>query len=49
MWRFSALLLALTTLVAPTERSNGRATSIAADSLSGRWDIVVRTESGNAP
>ena len=49
MWRFSALLLALTTFVAPTERSNGRATSIAADSLNGRWDIVVRTARGNAP
>ena len=49
MWRFSALLLALTTFVTATERLDGRATSIAADSLNGRWDIVVRTPRGNAP
>ena len=49
MWRFSALLLTLATLFTPADRSNTRTNSAAADSLDGRWDIVIRTATGSAP
>ena len=49
MWRLSALLLALATVITPADHSSPRAASLAADSLGGRWDIVIRTAHGNAP
>lgn len=49
MWRFSALLLTLATFFTPADRPSTRATNVAADSLDGRWDIVVRTSSASAP
>ena len=49
MLRLSALLLAFATLITPAGHSDARATSLAPDSLPGRWDIVVKTAHGNAP
>ena len=49
MLRLSALLLAFATFITPADHSAPRATSLAADSLNGRWDIIVRTAHGSAP
>src|SRR6476659_9396773 len=49
MWRLSALLLAFATFITPTDDPTPRPATLAADSLNGRWDIVVRTARGNAP
>ena len=49
MWRITALLLTLATFISPTGYSSGEPNRLAADSLGGRWDIVIRTARGNAP
>ena len=49
MWRLSALLLVLATAITPDGHSSPSAKSLAADSLNGRWDIVIRTARGSAP
>jgi hypothetical protein len=49
MWRLSALLLVLATAITPDGHSSPSAKSLAADSLTGRWDIVIRTARGSAP
>ena len=49
MWRFTAVLLALATVITPSNRPTPSADTLAADSLPGRWDIVIRTARGSAP
>ena len=49
MWRFSALLLAVASSLSPTDHSGPAAGRAAADSLNGRWDIVIKTAHGSAP
>ena len=49
MLRLYGLLLAFATAITPSDRPSTGTTSIAADSLNGRWDIVIRTARGSAP
>lgn len=49
MWRLFALLLAFATSITASDDTTTRTTTLAADSLGGRWDIVIRTAHGSAP
>ncbi len=49
MWRYPAALLALTASITSGGHSTRPARTTAADSLPGRWDIIIRTPRGTAP